>query len=192
MFRMSFSVAIVICPRKYQQARQVITIHLNYCNNTSTIQEESGCTVRIYFITDTDFEVVWLINAFNNNFNMSIGGKGSFDTEFLITFRFCDIFIFFFFPLFFPFLLATEKLSNFSKNFLLHFGIREKSVVWAPETTWHLLHKMGNGEFWCRNRRRWCFCLSKGWISGTESMKVWGFWPAYKESWLVQAVLSLF
>lgn len=51
---MSFSVAVVICPRKYQQAKQVISFHLNYCNKTSNIQEQSGCTVRIYFITDTD------------------------------------------------------------------------------------------------------------------------------------------
>lgn len=49
---------------------------------------------------------------------MSIGGKGNYDTEFSTTFRFC--LFFFFFP--------TEKHSNFSKNFLLHFGIMEETV----------------------------------------------------------------
>lgn len=67
---------------------------------------------------------------------MSTGGKGSYDTEFSINFRFWDILIFLFF-------LTTEKLSDSSKNFLLCFGIREVCGV-SPRN--HLVSFTQNGQ----------------------------------------------
>lgn len=50
---------------------------------------------------------------------MSAAGKGSYDTEFSITFSFWDILIFLIIIIF----LITERLSDFYKKQLVHVGI---------------------------------------------------------------------
>lgn len=55
---------------------------------------------------------------------MSAAGKGSYDTEFSITFSFWDILVFLIFIIF----LITERLSDFYKKHLLGVGVKENSV----------------------------------------------------------------